>query len=311
MNSTSSEATIKKLFEIFTRFGMPKEMVADNGPQLISAEMVKFCKVRGIKLINSTPYHPRSNGAAERNVRTVKAALKAGAKLQNFLLMYRNTPHSITGRTPAEMMLKFPVRWQFSVLLPSAEDKVESKGLKDFGLKETRELLIGELVWARVWKTESNKFTWKSGIILNKTGPLSYLVEIEGKVERKHVDQLMKRSARLEEPRLIQQNYWSSEMMAGDEIGGRLVENSTSEAEHPDLPTEAQGTPEIPENLTTVAEQNDDYAKEVLESEQPINKDSMVGRPKRTNAGKFVSKRFADQYDEYYGNNSQELATTD
>ena len=59
----------------------------------------------GIKHLASAPYHPTSNGLAERAVQTVKGALRKEAsetslerQLTQFLFRYRLTPHSTTGR---------------------------------------------------------------------------------------------------------------------------------------------------------------------------------------------------------------------
>ena len=75
MKSTTSERTIDELRLIFADHGLPEEVVSDNGPQFISAEFAEFMSKNGIKHTLVPPYHPQSNGAAERSVRIVKAAL--------------------------------------------------------------------------------------------------------------------------------------------------------------------------------------------------------------------------------------------
>ena len=76
-------------------------------------------RINGIRHTLIPPDHPASNGAAERAVGILKQALlkdlldcKDGRhhislqhKLAIFLLQYRSTPHSTTGRTPAELFL--------------------------------------------------------------------------------------------------------------------------------------------------------------------------------------------------------------
>ncbi|KAL0150485.1 hypothetical protein M9458_054302 [Cirrhinus mrigala] len=103
MKSTSADKTIEKLGEIFSRFGPPVQFVSDNGPQFISHEMATFLLANGVQHIKSSPYHPATNGLAERFVQTMKHALKASTgqgtfhqRLHNFLLCYRCTPHATT-----------------------------------------------------------------------------------------------------------------------------------------------------------------------------------------------------------------------
>ncbi|XP_065204018.1 uncharacterized protein LOC135834108 [Planococcus citri] len=66
MSSTTSEATIIALRNIFSRFGLPITLVSDNGPQFASTEFSKFTRKNGIRHLFTTIYHPRSNGQAER-----------------------------------------------------------------------------------------------------------------------------------------------------------------------------------------------------------------------------------------------------
>ena len=51
--------------EIFSRQGIPRELVSDNGPEFASREFPAFTKSNGIKHTFSAPFHPQSNGEAE------------------------------------------------------------------------------------------------------------------------------------------------------------------------------------------------------------------------------------------------------
>ena len=117
-SSTTSSSTIQVLRNLFARFGIPEQIVSDNGAQFVSEEFQAFIKSNGIGYITSAPYHPASNGLAERAVQTFKHALRSmhqsskpvKEKLAKFLIAYRNTPHSTTGVSPAQLILGRPLR---------------------------------------------------------------------------------------------------------------------------------------------------------------------------------------------------------
>ena len=101
--------------------GLPEQLVSDNGPQFTSEEFTKFMRSNGIKHIRCSPYHPSSNGAVERLVRTFKQAMKAShrdhlspqQRLENFLLSYRTTPHATTGKSPCTLFLGYQTAYSF------------------------------------------------------------------------------------------------------------------------------------------------------------------------------------------------------
>ena len=76
MSSSTTQATIEGLRRLFAAYGLPQQLVSDNGPQFTSAEFAVFLRKNGVKHIYSSPYHPSTNGLAERFVRTLKAAMK-------------------------------------------------------------------------------------------------------------------------------------------------------------------------------------------------------------------------------------------
>ncbi|XP_054749712.1 uncharacterized protein K02A2.6-like [Lytechinus pictus] len=114
MPSTTSECTIDVLRRVFSRYGLPQIMVTDNGSQFTSSEFKEFVDKNGIVHKRSAPYHPSTNGQAERFVQTLKQALRAArsdggspqAQLDRFLLAYRNARHAVTGEAPAVLFMK-------------------------------------------------------------------------------------------------------------------------------------------------------------------------------------------------------------
>ena len=201
MRSTTSAATIEKLREMFATHGLPATVVSDNGSNFTSSEFQEFMKKNGIKHIAVSPYHPASNGLAERAVRIFKEGyekMEEGSvqtKLSRFLLSYRTTPHSTTGVPPAELLMKRKLHTQLNRLLPSVANRVrnkqsQQKAAHDYHAKE-REMVAGQAVYAKDFR---HKKTWIPGTIVEKTGPVSTRVQLDdGTVIRRHQDHVRRR----------------------------------------------------------------------------------------------------------------------
>ncbi|XP_061187091.1 uncharacterized protein K02A2.6-like [Saccostrea echinata] len=108
MKKITSEKIILQLDSMFARHGLPCTMRSVNRPQFVSEEFKGYLDLNGIKHIRTTPYWPQGNGEVERQSRTLLKAIKAAnaegkdwrQELPEFLLAYRATPHSTTGKSP-------------------------------------------------------------------------------------------------------------------------------------------------------------------------------------------------------------------
>ena len=93
LHSTTAQKTITELCKLVAAYGLPEQMVSDNGPQFVSEEFATFVKLNWIKHIHCAPYHLPSNGVAERFEQTFKKEMKANCdsplscshRLSNFL----------------------------------------------------------------------------------------------------------------------------------------------------------------------------------------------------------------------------------
>lgn len=103
--STTSQNIIIMLKTVFARYGIPEEVVSDNGPQYTSQEFGDFAKKYNFKHTTSSPYYPQSNGQAERAIQTVKKLLKEAMEPHLSLLVYHSTPLPWCGISPAELLL--------------------------------------------------------------------------------------------------------------------------------------------------------------------------------------------------------------
>jgi len=190
MSSTTSQATIRALRQLFAAHGLPQQLVSDNGPQFSSEEFATFLAKNGVKHIRSSPYHPSTNGLAERFVRTLKKAMKSSnfvdphQKLMNFLLSYRSTPHSTTNSTPSELFLHRSLRTRLDLLRPDLgaavfQKQASQKKVHDLHSR-TREFFNGERILVRNMR---NGPRWLLGTVIERRGPLSYLVQVANGVK--------------------------------------------------------------------------------------------------------------------------------
>jgi len=133
--SVSAKSTIKLFQEDFAHFGFPHTVVTDCAATFKSDEFQEFCKENGIVHLTGAPYHPATNGAAERLVQTFKQALKKSDKaprdeLQDFLRNYRRTPLS-TGYSPSELLNGRQICTKIDTLLPSPAHTAQGKQAKE------------------------------------------------------------------------------------------------------------------------------------------------------------------------------------
>lgn len=70
-----STTVIEALLEMFSRVGIPEEIVHDQGRSFMSAVMSELCSELQIKEIITTPYHPQANGLIEKFNGTIKSML--------------------------------------------------------------------------------------------------------------------------------------------------------------------------------------------------------------------------------------------
>ena len=202
MNSSTAAATVRCLRKICATHGLSQVVVSDNGPAFTGQEFKEFLKRNGIRHVLAAPYHPASNGQAERMVRTFKESMKAlrqgniDTKFSRLLFKYRITPHSVTGNTPAEMLFKRQLRSAFHLLKPNQHIRMEGQQLNIEERSNRKERLRifekEDLVWARNFGLGQK---WMPGTVVKTLGAVNYevLLEVTGTFVRRHVEHLLKR----------------------------------------------------------------------------------------------------------------------
>ena len=206
MKDTTTTKTIDVLRNIFSSYGIPEQLVTDNGPQFISDDFAMFVRMNSIKHICCAPYHPVTNGLVERFVQSLKAALKASLnsglplhrRVSNFLFTYRSTPHTTTGVSPSSLFLHRRIRARLDLLHPNSESQVLAKQAQQKSQHDRRaqhrEFFVGQTVMARNLRPGPD---WVPTVVVERLGPLTYLVETSNKLLwKRHIDLLQELSMR-------------------------------------------------------------------------------------------------------------------
>ena len=255
MQSITTAKTIAKLRSIFATHGLPKTIVSNNGPSFTSEEFKTFLKANGIRHIKSAPYHPSTNGLAERAVQTVKQGLKQmqGAaveeKLSRFLHKYRITPHSTTGIAPSELLMGRRLRSRLDLLHPDLPDRVEGKQWKQKMAHDTshadRKFGEGDEVYVEDFSASAEK--WVPGIVSKVTGPLSYHVQLtDGRIIRRHIDSVRHRVNNGNDPAVQDSEQTLQDFGVASESAqeaGEPVDDDPPSSEEPQAATSGSTTP--------------------------------------------------------------------
>ena len=80
LSDTHSISVITKVKAMFSRYGIPKYVASDNGPQFSSFEFTQFAEDWDFIHDPSSPKYPKSNGMAKNAVKVMKGLLKKAYK---------------------------------------------------------------------------------------------------------------------------------------------------------------------------------------------------------------------------------------
>jgi hypothetical protein len=71
LTQTAEEVTLTFLRHIILLYGIPQSLVTDQGSQFMGDVFKRLCKVLKLNKLNTTAYHPESNGSLERANKTM------------------------------------------------------------------------------------------------------------------------------------------------------------------------------------------------------------------------------------------------
>lgn len=202
LRRTDASSVLEKLEEVYTYFGLPSEVCSDNGPPFNSSLFIEACQQNNIKVLKSPPYHPQSNGLAERGVQTIKTVLKKylldekfkpipiQRKLNRILFNYRNTPSTSTGRTPSSLLFSYVPRTLLNSGNPVKLD-IENEQRTTIKLPSPPttpdDRPVGSKTYSRgdkvMYRNHLDDYVrWIPAIVLEKISPHTFLINVNGNV---------------------------------------------------------------------------------------------------------------------------------
>ena len=124
LKKVDNNTVIEAMMEVFSSYGLPKVLLTDQGSVFTSRLTKAMCVQFQIEKIQTSPYHPQSDGALERWHACLKDMLKRSEKelkewdrhLKYLLFAYRSTPHCTTGYPPFTLMFGREVRGPLDIL---------------------------------------------------------------------------------------------------------------------------------------------------------------------------------------------------
>ena len=254
--STSSKSTTAILEQEFAHFGYPHTLVTDNATTFMSQEFQDWCKQRGIVHLTGAPYHPATNGAAERLIQSFKQALRKSSlppkeALQEFLMQYRRIPFA-SGLSPSELLNGRRIRTKIDTLVPSIPHLLQgrqSKQASKHSNTEDSEVVskvehhysLGDPCYALYFGPRRDRDPrWVPAIVTKVHGTRSINVRVipRGPTWRRHLDQLRPRydSDQDDDPCEIPTSVLSTETLpAGTDHASSS--SSMNQRSNPRLPT--------------------------------------------------------------------------
>ncbi|XP_063955624.1 uncharacterized protein LOC135154209 [Lytechinus pictus] len=125
LSSIEAEKVADESVKIFSRVGIPEEILSEQGANFMSHLMKQLCASLGIKQMRTSPYHPQANGLVERFNASLKNMLKPYCLERDatwddlipfMLFAYREVPQESTGSSPFELLYGHRVRGPLDVV---------------------------------------------------------------------------------------------------------------------------------------------------------------------------------------------------
>ena len=124
LRSMTARAVATGMVEIFSRTGIPLQLLTDQGSQFLGSLVTHLCKDLGIDKVRTAPYHPECNGVVERMHGTLGPMLTKASQmgldwvgqLPFALFALRSAPNRDSSFSPYQLVYGHRVRIPLDIL---------------------------------------------------------------------------------------------------------------------------------------------------------------------------------------------------
>ena len=125
----------------FSVFGFPQCLMSDQGTELCGKVIAAMCSLLGVEKIWTTPYHPQTNGSAERVHQTLQQMIgkldqekrkKWPAHIGSIIIAYNSTRSLVTRYSPYYLMFRQRPRLPIDLLFPTHRTQMLTRTIDEY-----------------------------------------------------------------------------------------------------------------------------------------------------------------------------------
>eukprot|EP00253_Pinus_taeda_P007728 PITA_07728 len=149
----TEDSVIQFLFHLFVRYGLPRELITDGGPQFVGNKFAATLNNYHVHHKITTPYHPQTNAKVESSNKVIESILTKtiashrrdwAARLPEALWAYRTTWRSTTGYSPYQLVFGkqpiFPIEFEIQTIRTAQEVSLDLSEAQINQLQQINEL---------------------------------------------------------------------------------------------------------------------------------------------------------------------------
>ena len=138
----TAHTTARVLYNnFFSVFGFPQKLMSDQGTKFTRDMIAAMCKLLGIEKIRTMPYHPQTNGSAERIHQTLQRMIgkldlekrrKWPEQIGSVLIAYNATRSQVTSYSPYFLMFRWRPRLPVDLLFPTVNKREWTRTIDEY-----------------------------------------------------------------------------------------------------------------------------------------------------------------------------------